>query len=324
MSTYIIPQRARPLTSSARSEWISANNSNISQTTDPTSIYMREIGIPKLTASEEMALAVQMKQEMRGNRGQSRRIDEYTATERLARHNQQLVVAIAMKYQGRGLPLLDLVQEGNQGLLRALEKFDPNKGFRFSTYAIWWIRRSILRAIYEDGGALHMGHSAGELLPKAAKAKRALEENLDREVSDGEIADHIGVTPQLLRDIRRARQALSLDAPSNKSLDDASPLGDMIEDTNTPAPDEVANLSWLRDKVASLLDTARDDGVLTARDYEVLALRFGLDDNNPMTLEEVGTILGLSRARVCQLVQGALIKLQGSGLCECVRDYAYS
>ncbi len=258
---------------------------------DPVRIYLKEIGrVALLRAEEEVALAKAIE------------AGDEEARHRLAEANLRLVVSIAKKYMGRGLSLLDLIQEGNLGLLRAVEKFDYHRGYKFSTYAYWWIRQAITRALADKARTIRIPVHMIDLLNRLGRVSRRLLQELGREPTDEENADEMALTPEKVREIVKVSQApVSLEAPIGEEKN--TQLGDFVEDREATSPLDAAVLSMQRIEVEDSLDA------LTARERRVLQLRFGLFDAQERTLEEVGQRLGLTRERIRQIEAKALRKL---------------
>ena len=270
---------------------------------DPVRMYLKEIGrVNLLTAQEEVMLAKRIE------------AGEDEAKQRLAEANLRLVVSIAKKYIGRGMSFLDLIQEGNMGLIRAVEKFDYHKGYKFSTYATWWIRQAITRAIADQARTIRIPVHMVETINKLVRVSRRLLQELGREPSDGEIAEEMGITPERVREIIKVSQdPVSLETPIGEEED--SHLGDFVEDKEAASPSDAASLTMLRNEVEDILDT------LTPRERRVLQLRFGLIDGHQRTLEEVGRRFGVTRERIRQIEAKALRKLRHPSRSRKLRDY---
>jgi len=270
---------------------------------DPVRMYLKEIGrIPLLTPEEEIELA---KRKEQGNE---------EAKRRLAEANLRLVVSIAKKYVGRGMLFLDLIQEGNLGLIKAVEKFDYRKGYKFSTYATWWIRQAITRAIADQARTIRIPVHMVETINKLIRVSRQLLQEKGREPSPEEIAKEMGISVERIREIMKiAQEPVSLETPIGEEED--SHLGDFIEDTDVPAPAEAASFMILKEQLEDVLNT------LTPREEKVLRLRFGLDDGRPRTLEEVGQIFGVTRERIRQIEAKALRKLRHPSRSRKLKDF---
>ena len=270
---------------------------------DPVKMYLKEIGkIPLLTAPEEVALAKRM--EAGDNR----------AKKRLAETNLRLVVSIAKRYVGRGMSFLDLIQEGNLGLMKAVDKFDYKRGFKFSTYATWWIRQAITRAIADQARTIRIPVHMVETINKLVRIERQLVQELGRDPSNEEIAKEMGIEVEKVREVRKiAQEPVSLETPIGEEAD--SHLGDFIEDDTAVAPDEAANFTMLREELNEILMT------LNERERKVLELRFGLVDGTPRTLEEVGKEFNVTRERIRQIEAKALRKLKHPSRSQKLKDF---
>jgi RNA polymerase primary sigma factor len=288
---------------------------------DPVRMYLREIGrVPLLSAEEEVSLARRMERgrlEIQKPMAQRNRTFIYQGEEaqrRLAEANLRLVVSVAKKYIGRGMSLLDLIQEGNIGLLRAVEKFDHTKGFKFSTYATWWIRQAITRAIADQARTIRIPVHMVETINRLIRISRRLLQELGREPTYEEIAAEMQITPDKVREIIKVSQEpVSLETPVGE--EDDSHLGDFIEDHSALAPAEAANHQLLKEQVEDVLTALSD------RERKVLQLRFGLDDGRSRTLEEVGREFKVTRERIRQIEAKALRKLRQPSRARRLKDY---
>lgn len=285
----------------AESQDASLNQSNVS---DPVRLYLRECGAtPLLSAEEEMELAKQIE---KGKLPTATEDDKFLAEEAkkaMANANLRLVVSIAKKYPGRGMPFLDLIQEGNIGLLKAVDKFDYTKGYKFSTYATWWIRQAITRSIADQARTIRVPVHMVETINKMNRIGRKFLQEFGREATNEELAKEMGIAVEKIREAKKAAQdPISLETPIGEKED--SHLGDFIEDQKTSSPEEEAAATMRREQIYKLLNT------LTDREKGVLALRFGMDDGTPRTLEEVGKYFGVTRERIRQIEGKALKKLK--------------
>ncbi len=288
-------EEQEPDTAEALAEDVSTN--------DPVRMYLREIGkVPLLTLEEEQAVA--------------RRITEgdESAVKEMTEANLRLVVSIAKRYVGRGMQLLDLIQEGNLGLLKAVEKYDYTKGFKFSTYATWWVRQSITRALADQARTIRIPVHMVETMNKLTQTSRKLQQELGREPTEEELAEVMHMTPERVNEIRQmCMEPVSLESPVGE--EDDSHLGDFIEDDSGSQPAEAVSQTMLRQQLMEILDT------LSPREAKVLRLRYGLDDGRPRTLEEVGREFNVTRERVRQIEAKALRKIRNPNRSSKLRDF---
>ena len=270
---------------------------------DPVRMYLKEIGkVPLLTAEEEIELAKKMEQ------------GDEDAKKRLAEANLRLVVSIAKRYVGRGMLFLDLIQEGNLGLIKAVEKFDYRKGYKFSTYATWWIRQAITRAIADQARTIRIPVHMVETINKLIRVSRQLLQELGREPTPEEIAEEMDMSVERVREILKiSQEPVSLETPIGEEED--SHLGDFIQDDNVPVPADAAAFTLLKEQLVEVL------GTLTEREQKVLRLRFGLDDGRARTLEEVGKEFNVTRERIRQIEAQALRKLRHPSRSRKLKDY---
>ena len=270
---------------------------------DPVRMYLKEIGkVPLLTAEEEKELAMKME------------AGDMEAKKRLAEANLRLVVSIAKRYVGRGMLFLDLIQEGNLGLIKAVEKFDYRKGYKFSTYATWWIRQAITRAIADQARTIRIPVHMVETINKLIRVQRQLLQELGREPYPEEIAEKMGLPVERVREIQKiSQEPVSLETPIGEEED--SHLGDFIQDDNVPVPAEAAAFTLLKEQLVEVL------GTLTEREQKVLCLRVGLEDGRARTLEEVGKEFDVTRERIRQIEAKALRKLRHPSRSRKLKDY---
>ena len=274
---------------------------------DPVRLYLKEIGkYPLLTTEEEIALAKQI--------AEGTPEEQAAAKKKLSEANLRLVVSIAKRYVGRGMQFLDLIQEGNLGLIKAAEKFDYTKGYKFSTYATWWVRQAITRAIADQARTIRIPVHMVETINKLIRVNRQLAQELGRDPTPAEIAKEMGISESKVREIIKiAQEPVSLETPIGEEED--SHLGDFIEDENAPAPVEVASNAMMREQLQEVLHT------LTPREEKVIRLRFGLEDGQAHTLEEVGKEFNVTRERIRQIEAKALRKIRHPGRSKKLRDY---
>ncbi|HEY8340958.1 MAG TPA: RNA polymerase sigma factor RpoD [Egibacteraceae bacterium] len=300
-------------------------------TNDPVRMYLKEIGrVPLLTAEEEVDLAKRIEAGLVARkmlaaddgalspewRRQLRRVERSgeVSKRRLVEANLRLVVSIAKRYVGRGMLLLDLIQEGNLGLIRAVEKFDYTKGYKFSTYATWWIRQAITRAIADQARTIRIPVHMVETINKLVRVQRALLQDLGRDPTPEEIAAQMDLTPDKVREIQKiSQEPVSLETPVGEEED--SNLGDFIEDTEAVVPLDAASFVLLQEQIEGILHT------LSEREQKVIQLRFGMADGQPRTLEEVGSEFGVTRERIRQIESKTLSKLRHPSRSQKLRDY---
>ena len=270
---------------------------------DPVKVYLKEIGrVPLLSAEEEVELAIRMSE------------GDVAAKKRLSEANLRLVVSIAKRYVGRGMQFLDLIQEGNRGLIKAVEKFDHTKGFKFSTYATWWIRQAITRAIADQARTIRIPVHMVETINKVKKVNSQLLHENGHEPTNEQIAEKLEMPVEKVREIMRvAQEPVSLETPIGEEED--SHLGDFIPDEDAPAPSDVASHTMLKEQLAEVLST------LTPREEKVLRLRFGLEDGRSRTLEEVGKEFNVTRERIRQIEAKALRKLRHPSRSKKLKDF---
>ena len=327
--------RVSSKTKTARTRKYNSDNSVAMLTGDPVRMYLKEIGkVSLLTAAEEVDLAMKIEAGVeamaqldaseeeggvpleRRERRRLSRIEQVglDAKQQLIEANLRLVVSIAKRYVGRGMLFLDLIQEGNLGLIRAVEKFDYTKGFKFSTYATWWIRQAITRAIADQARTIRIPVHMVETINKLVRIQRQLLQSLGREPAPEEIAEEMGLTPERVREIQKiSQEPVSLETPIGEEED--SQLGDFIEDDAAVVPPDAASFSMLQEQLAKTLEG------LAERERKVITLRFGLEDGHPRTLEEVGREFGVTRERIRQIESKTLAKLRHPSRSQKLKDY---
>ncbi|MDR0752105.1 MAG: RNA polymerase sigma factor RpoD [Christensenellaceae bacterium] len=291
------------ITTPDKSDLLLAKMLNEVNIDDSVKMYLKDIGrVPLLSSEEEQVLSKYMAE------------GDSDAKERLINSNLRLVVSIAKRYVGRGMHFLDLIQEGNMGLMRAVDKFDYTKGFKFSTYATWWIRQAITRSIADQARTIRIPVHMVETINKLVKTQRLLLQQLGREPTQYELAETMGISEVRVMEIQRiAQDPVSLETPIGE--EDDSHLGDFIEDTNVTAPMETAEAKMLKEQVDEILNT------LAPREAMVLILRYGLRDNRPRTLEEVGKVFNVTRERIRQIEAKALRRLKHPNKSKRLKDF---
>ena len=327
-------KKSRARTSRSRSRVRGIDASTVMLTGDPVRMYLKEIGkVDLLTAADEVDLAMKIEAgldatdkleaadrgELSLTRAEMRRLSRVEqvgleAKQALISANLRLVVSIAKRYVGRGMLFLDLIQEGNLGLIRAVEKFDYEKGFKFSTYATWWIRQAITRAIADQARTIRIPVHMVETINKLVRVQRQLLQDLGRDPTPEEIGEEMGISADRVREIQKiSQEPVSLETPIGEEED--SQLGDFIEDSQAAVPPDAASFSMLQEQLSQVLDSLAD------RERKVIELRFGLVDGNPRTLEEVGRVFGVTRERIRQIESKTLAKLRHPSRSSKLKDY---
>ena len=327
-------KKSRARTSRSRSRVRGIDASTVMLTGDPVRMYLKEIGkVDLLTAADEVDLAMKIEAgldatdkleaadrgELSLTRAEMRRLSRVEqvgleAKQALISANLRLVVSIAKRYVGRGMLFLDLIQEGNLGLIRAVEKFDYEKGFKFSTYATWWIRQAITRAIADQARTIRIPVHMVETINKLVRVQRQLLQDLGRDPTPEEIGEEMGISADRVREIQKiSQEPVSLETPIGEEED--SQLGDFIEDSQAVVPPDAASFSMLQEQLSQVLDSLAD------RERKVTELRFGLVDGNPRTLEEVGRVFGVTRERIRQIESKTLAKLRHPSRSSKLKDY---
>jgi RNA polymerase nonessential primary-like sigma factor len=300
----------------------------VTQTADLVRVYLNEIGkVPLLNAAQEVELSKRIEAGMYAehllagepprDRAYELRLvvaDGQRAKDHLLQANLRLVVSLAKRYTGHGLPFLDLIQEGNLGLIRAVEKFDYTKGFKFSTYATWWIRQAITRAMADQGRTIRLPVHLVEQVNKLQRTRRLLHQQLGRDATEEELAAELDLEPSKVTELlQHSRDLVSLDQTVGD--DDDAHLGDFIEDTDARVAEDAVEFTFMRDQIDQVL------GTLEARERAVLRMRYGLDDGTPRTLDEIGRAFGLSRERIRQIERDTMAKLRHPSRSQALRDY---
>jgi RNA polymerase sigma factor RpoD-like protein len=302
----------------------------VTQTADLVRVYLNEIGkVPLLNAAQEVELSKRIEAgmyaehlvgsdtDLAADRSYELRLvvaDGQRAKDHLLQANLRLVVSLAKRYTGHGLPFLDLIQEGNLGLIRAVEKFDYTKGFKFSTYATWWIRQAITRAMADQGRTIRLPVHLVEQVNKLQRTRRLLHQQLGRDATEEELAAELDLEPSKVSELlQHSRDLVSLDQTVGD--DDDAHLGDFIEDTDARVAEDAVEFGFMRDQIDQVL------GTLEARERAVLRMRYGLDDGTPRTLDEIGRSFGLSRERIRQIERDTMAKLRHPSRSQALRDY---